>query len=213
MAVPTLRQLMDDTLTRMSMTSGIDTQIYTEERLRMAIQHKFDMLFDDYWWPQFLTQQEEYTLDGVTGQVVGDLTLKVKRFSDILHVFNEYSVEPLPRAPSNMRIREITNPCVQSVPDRTKVFRIIPIDSAGTIWISYRTRPEKFVTDEDEVDMDEQLIICGAAYDLLEDDATNPGAADKFKMYYDERLKQIEKNQFNFAQQSAPRELVPTRWR
>lgn len=209
----TLRYLIDQTLIRMSMQSGIDTQIYTEERLRLALQYRFDMLFDSYWWPQFFVQQEEYALDGVSGMIVGDVSLRIRRFTDIHSVYNENSNSPLPRAPNNVRIRDISSPCVQSVPLLDKVFRILPMISTGTVAVTYRKRPALFEADADTVNMDEQLMICGAAFDLLEDDATNPGAADKFRMMYDEREKLLAKNQHQMSMSSGLRENISTRWR
>jgi hypothetical protein len=69
-----------------------------------------------------------------------------------------------------------------------------------------------FVDDDDVIDMDDQLLICGAAFDILEDDATNPGAADKFRMMYDQREKLLSKNQHHMALNSNMRETIPTRW-
>lgn len=49
----TRRQLKDRVLKRLSMAPGTDTSVYSEEPLDEFIQHKFDILFDDHWWPQF----------------------------------------------------------------------------------------------------------------------------------------------------------------
>lgn len=208
----TLRYFIDEVLTRLSMQSGVDTQVYTEDRVRQALQHKFTTLFDEYWWPQFTTWQEEYQLDGSTGQVVGDLSTKIKKFTDIRNVFNAYSGYPLPRAPNNLRTRDITNPCVQSVPNATKVFRIIPVTTAGAIWITYRTRPARFTNDNDLVDMDEEALILGTCWDIINDDGTNPGAEDKFRMLYNERERQLRKLMHNMEASGNPRETIPTRW-
>ena len=43
----------------------------------------------------------------------------------------------------------------------------------------------------DIVPMDDQLLILGAAYDYLEDDGTNPGQTEKFRNYYNDRLRQL----------------------
>lgn len=208
----TLRYLVDAVLTRLSMEDGLDVQVYTEDRIVAALQHKFDTLFDEYWFPQFVTFQEEWQLDGTTGQIVGDLSARIKKFADIQAVFNDYRPYPLPLAPSMIRLRDITNPCIQSVPDATKVFRVLPMDTSGSIYVSYRTAPDVFENDDDLVDMDRQAMILGTCWDILVDDGTNPGAEDKFRMLYDTRVKQLQKLQFNFPQTSTPRETIPTRW-
>lgn len=210
----TFRDAIDAVLTRLRMETSFATQLYSEEAIGMGIQHKFDTLFDEYWMPQFMTYQEQYTLDGTTGRVIGNLSTKLKRFEDIRHVHNMYSVYPLPRAPDNVRAQDISIPCVQPDSDPTKVFRVLPINSTGDIWLTYRTKPDDFANDDDVINMDKQLIILGTCYDMLEDDSTNPGAADKFKAMFDARVKQYQRMQFNIPQTSSPMETFPlNRWR
>lgn len=209
----TFRQAIDAVLTRLRMEVSLATQQYSEDAIAMGIQHKFDVLFDDYWFPQFMTYQEAYVTDGTTGRIVGDISAKVKRFEDLRFVHNDYSLEPLPRAPDMVRLNDLTIPCVQPDRDKTKVFRIIPIDTSGNVYLTYRTKPEDFSSDSDVIDMDNQLIILGTCFDMLEDDGTNPGAADKFKGMFDARVKQIQRMQFNMNQSGAPRQVLPIqRW-
>ena len=75
----TLSTLIDRVADRLSMVAGTGVQTYAEDRIAEMIQHKFDVLFDEIWWPQFLTW-ETLTLDGTLGVVTIDLTEKVKRF-------------------------------------------------------------------------------------------------------------------------------------
>ena len=209
----TLRYFIDKVLTRLSMEGGVDTQIYTEQRIVMAIQYRFDYLFLRYWMEQFMTFNDRYVLDNVTGTVVGDLSAKIKRIVDVRCVWNDFTPYPLPRAPTDVRIQDITDPCIQTVVDKTKVFRILPITSTGAVEITYRTKPNNFVGDGDEVDMDESLMIYGVAADILDDDGTNPGAADKFRMQADMMEKELSKAQFNFSQSASPRRTTNDRWR
>lgn len=209
----TFREAIDAVLKRLRMETSLATQIYSEDAIAMGIQHKFDTLFDEYWMPQFMTYQEQYTLDGTTGRVVGDLSAKIKRFEDIRHVHNMYSIYPLPRAPDSVRVNDLTIPCVQPDNDATKVFRILPLNSTGVVYLTYRTKPANFSADNDLIKMDDQLIILGTCYDMLEDDGTNPGASDKFKNMFDARVKQYQKLQFNLSQTSSPSQTFPlNRW-
>lgn len=209
----TLRQMVDKVLTRLRMETSTATQIYSEDAIQMGIQHKFDVLFDQFWMPQFMTYQEPYTLDGVTGCIVGDLSAKVKRWQDLLMVHNQFSIYPLPMAMNNLRHGDINMPVVQPNKDKTKVFRIIPANSAGPVYLTYRTKPADFVNDDDVIDMDDQLIILGTCYDMLEDDSTNPGASDKFKNMFDARVRQFQKAQYNMPMSTAPSQTLPlNRW-
>ncbi len=209
----TLRDLIDKVATRLRMEGGTTTQTYSEDAIMMGIQHKFDVLFDDYWMPQFMVYQEEYTLDGTTGVVTADLSTKVKRFEDIQAVHNQYSRAPLPRAPDGIRLGEIMSPCVQPHNDTAKVFRIIPVNSSGVVWLTYRLRPDTDWTDDTVINMDEQLLILGTCYDMLEDDGLNPGASDKFLNMFNARVKQYTRNQHNMSMSGAPSQTFPlNRW-
>jgi hypothetical protein len=194
------------------MQDGIDVQTYTEDRLKMAINHRFTALFDEYWWEEYTYHQELYTLDGMTGQVTADLTNIIRKYADIQGIFNQYSLHPLPRAPSNIRIEDITNPCVQAVPNPAKVFRILPVTETGDLRITYRRRPARFTVDEDVILLDDELMILGSIWDIMEDDSTNPGAADKFRAMYMERKKLLEVQRFQMTSTGTPRQIFPTRW-
>ena len=51
----TLSQLIVRTADRLSMVAGTGVQTYAEDRIAEMIQHKFDVLFDEVFWPQFLS--------------------------------------------------------------------------------------------------------------------------------------------------------------
>ena len=76
------------------MVAGTGVQVYAEDRIAEMIQHKFDVLFDEVFWPQFMSW-EELTLDGTLGIVTTDMTSKIKRFDDIRVIFAENSNTPL----------------------------------------------------------------------------------------------------------------------
>jgi hypothetical protein len=69
----TLSQLIVRTADRLSMVAGTGVQTYAEDRIAEMIQHKFDVLFDEVFWPQFLSWAK-LTLDGTLGLVTTDLT-------------------------------------------------------------------------------------------------------------------------------------------
>lgn len=181
-------------LQRLSLVEGLDAQIYAEPRIALAVQHKFDTLFREYWLPEYTTYQEEYQLDGVTGQITGNLTDKILDWRDLHSVFWENSSKPLPLAPVTVRDIDITYPSIRpNMKLPAKVFKILPVTTTGKVWITYRTKPDDFEEDSDEIFLDTQLLLLGTCYDVLEDDGTNPGAADKFKSMYMDALSQFNK--------------------
>jgi hypothetical protein len=185
-------------LQRLALVEGLDAQIYAEPRIQLSVQHKFDLIFREYWIPEYTTIQEQFTLDGSTGVITGDLVDKVKDWRDIHSIFSETSKKPLPIAPMSVRDQDITYHSVrQNARDKSKWFKILPVNTTGNVWITYRTKPDDFAEDEDEIFMDTQLLLLGTCWDVLEDDGTNPGASDKFKMLFQDALSQFNRSQFN----------------
>ncbi len=183
------------------MVAGAGVQIYAENRIAEMIQHKFDVLFEERFWPQFNTWVI-WTLDGTLGVVTDDLTDKVKRFVDVRVIFPANSNAAL------TKISALTqNPFVLSgsTPihydalgpndsNKTqKVFFIWPKTSTGDIVAQYRTKPETF-TANDVVDFDDQALILGATFDYLEDDGTNPNATTKFQTLFESRVEQLTRS-------------------
>jgi hypothetical protein len=193
------------------MVAGTGVQTYAEDRIAEMIQHKFDVLFEEAFWPQFCTWYE-WTLDGTLGIVTTDLTDILKRFEDIQVIMPDNSntaitklasltTNPFTLAGTTPIHYEALGPTFDN--KTTRVFRIWPLASTGDIKVRVRTRPATFIS-TDEVDFDDQALILGATFDYLEDDGTNSNATQKFQLLFEARVKQL-KNTFN----SAPISLDP----
>jgi predicted nuclease of predicted toxin-antitoxin system len=207
----TLSQLIVRTADRLSMVAGTGVQTYAEDRIAEMIQHKFDVLFDEVFWPQFLTWGT-FTLDGTIGIITTDLTTLLKRYEDIRVIFPDASTTPLTKMSPLT-----TNPYTLSgntpvhyeslgstdINKTSRVFQIWPKSATGNIIVQYRTKPDTFIS-TDNIDFDDQALILGAVFDYLEDDGTNPNATQKFQLLFEARIKQL-KNTFN----SAPISLDP----
>lgn len=207
----TLTQLITRTADRLSMVSGTGVQTYAEDRIAEMIQHKFDVLFEEVFWPQFLTWAT-WTLDGTLGIVTTDVTSLLKRYEDIRVMFPESSTTPMTKMSALT-----TNPFTLSgttpihyeslgpsdANKISRVFQIWPKSATGDIIVQYRTKPDTFIS-TDEINFDDQALILGATFDYLEDDGTNPNATQKFQLLFEARVKQL-KNTFN----SAPISLDP----
>jgi hypothetical protein len=206
-----LSQLISRTADRLSMAAGTGVQVYAEDRIAEMIQHKFDVLFTEVFWPQF-SSWTTYTLDGTLGVVTADLTDVVKRFEDIRVVYPENSntaLTKLTALTTNPNTLSGTSPIhyeslnTSASNKITKVFNIWPKASTGNVDINYRTKPDTF-TSNTEIDFDDQALILGATFDYLEDDGTNPNATQKFQLLFESRVKQL-KNELN----SGPISLDP----
>jgi hypothetical protein len=207
----TLSQLVARTADRLSMVAGTGVQVYAEDRIAEMIQHKFDVLFIEAPWPQFLTW-ETWTLDETLGVVTADLTDEIKDFEDLIVLFPNNSntaLTKLAHLTTNPFTLAGTTPIhFQALGPNdsnktAKVFHVWPKTSTGNIIGLYRTKPDTF-TATDTIDFDDQALILGATFDYLEDDGTNPNATQKFQLLFEARVKQL-KNQLN----SAPISLDP----
>ena len=193
MAFKTFAQLITDVTNRLSMVPGVGAQLYADDRIALMLQHKFNVLFDEVFWHQFMVW-ETMTLDGTLGVVTTDLTDKIKRFEDIRAIFPDNSNSALPILATTINPFELagTSPInYDGLNDATKVFQIWPKASTGNLIVHYRVKPDDFVS-ENEVKFDDEALILGSTYDYLEDDGTNPGATQKFQALFESRLRQLK---------------------
>ena len=190
----TFDNLINDVIVRLSMVNGTDVQKYAEAQIAAMLQHKFDVLFEERWWPQY-SAWEEHTLDGTTGVVTSDLSTTVKRFEDIRVIHAEDATRPLSQLPGtvNPNVLSGTQPLFfEPVTTVNKFFRLWPLTSTGKVQFHRRTLPADFATGSTTaIDFDSQALILGSVYDYLEDDGTNPGATDKFERMFNARVKQL----------------------
>lgn len=194
----TFGDIVTKVLQRLALVEGLDAQIYAEPRIQLAVQHKFDMIFREYWLPEYTIYQEPHTLDGTSGQVTEEIQGELSDWRDVHSVFWENSHKPLPIAPMNVRDIDIQYPSIRPQGrNKNRWFRIVPSNTIGKVYVTYRVKPPDFQEDSDVIYMDTQLLILGSCWDVLEDDGTNPGAADKFRVLFQDALSQFNRQTFN----------------
>jgi hypothetical protein len=194
----TFGDIVTKVLQRLALVEGLDAQIYAEPRIQLAVQHKFDMIFREYWLPEYTIYQEPHTLDGTSGQVTEEIQGELSDWRDVHSVFWENSHKPLPIAPMNVRDIDIQYPSIRPQGrNKNRWFRVVPSNTIGKVYVTYRIKPNDFQEDSDVIYMDTQLLILGSCWDVLEDDGTNPGAADKFRVLFQDALSQFNRQTFN----------------
>lgn len=189
----TFENLIQRTISRLSMASGVSVQTYAEDRIGEMIQHKFDMLFDELWWKEFLNWIA-VDLDGITGVSTTNFTDIIKRFSDIRTIYHnntDTEILILPSTTNPYSLSGTTPLYIEPTNNKDKVFRIWPLTSISNLKIQYRTKPNTFIP-ADTVPFDDQALILGACYDYCEDDGHNPGQTDKFLTIFESRVKQLK---------------------
>ncbi len=195
--------LIQSTIRRIGQVTGTAVQVYAEDLIGDMIQHKFDVMFEEVWWTQFLYWLDG-TLDGVTGVVTVDVStlldgskdIALKRFEDIHTIFPGSSSRPLPRLSDYINPDNVSGSTPQFIEPTgnvQKIFKIHPVTATGTIKLRYRSMPDPFVTG-DTVNFDSQALVLGAAFDYLEDDGTNPGATEKMSRMFEARVRQLKKS-------------------
>ena len=210
----TFGEIVTKVLQRLSLVEGLDAQIYAEPRIQLAVQHKFDTLFREYWWPEYTVFQDPYELDGVTSWITGDLTGKLKDWRDLHSVMHESSNSPLPIIPMNVKYVDVQSPSIMwYLGDPSKMFVVHPKTTSGKVWLTYRTKPKDFEEDHEEIRLDSQLMILGTCWDVLEDDGTNPGASDKFRGLYQDSIAQVTRMFHTIPHNTLmPNRSISTRW-
>ena len=192
----TLTEIVQLATRRLSQQYGSGVQTYSEDRLKEYIQHKFTILMEEAWWPQF-NAWVTTTLDGTTGEPVADLGDTFTRHQDIRAIFVDGAAHPLPRLSQSRNPYNITGSTPRAyeyINEHHKLFRVWPFEATNTIHINGRARPLDYVAD-DVVMFDSEVLAIGAAWDYAVDDATNPNAIDKLHALFESRKKQLVRDE------------------
>jgi len=166
------------TLVELRQEPGVSVQQYAEDTIAAILQRQFNVFFDHYWWPTYTTNREVFTLNGLTGEVIEDLTQKIKRTDDIRFIWYENETTPLPAMPPQLNVVTYRR-FYETVPS-DKLFRIWPVTTTGHVTVTYRTKPPPFLAD-DQVKLDDDLLVCATAFSYLADDEDAPNAIKKFQ--------------------------------
>lgn len=194
MADLTVTELSQKIITRISQVPGTGVQLYSEDRIADMIQQRFDMIFYDYAWAQFQSMYLNATLDASTGVVTQNLAPYFKNYRDIDFVFWDQDINPLPEAPRRFNPATVTGTrgrFIRPNPNPQKLFQLLPLASDGIVHVVGRLKPDNFEPST-VVPFDSLAMILGVTGDYLEDDASNPGAAEKFNMWFEQRIAQLK---------------------
>lgn len=190
----TLEQLITRIEQRLMMAAGLDVQIHAEDALVEMIRTKYEMLFDDFWWDEYLTL-ETFTLDGTTGIVTTDLSTKILHFRDINAIYYNNDSRPMPRLSAGNNPTKIRTRSHAPTNVATSVFKVFPSTLTGQVHVWYRTRiaPAAWEAQDPnmQINMDAELLVLGVAFDYLSSDGSNIDDAKKLGGMYAERLKQM----------------------
>lgn len=214
----TVAQLITRIEKRIGLASGMDVQVHAEDQLLEMLRHKYNVLFDDHWWYDYLSL-ETFTLDGTTGTITGTVANKILRFIDIHSVHLGSDSHPLRLLSTGVNPTLFNSTALAPyAADATKMFKVYPLDRSDDVHVWYRQR----ITDEawdlenaedTNVNMDDELLILGTVYDYLSDDASNPDSASKYENQYNLRYQQLVTLGFQHGIAKRDQALgIPNQW-
>lgn len=213
----TLDQLIQKCVLRLAQVGGTGVQVYAEDILAEMIQERFDELFDRFWWDDYMTYYvATLAADGTVNEAI-KTTQDLDRFTDIQHVHYKTQPHPLARIDSRTNranyLKIATPIYIAPTTITDKVFQLLPYGSVGdNVTIAFRKRPTTFIG-TDTILLDNLLLIYGACYDYLEDDAGSQGSIGKFQDAYNARLVQLNglRNEQDVPLMSGHAE-IPNEW-
>ena len=183
----TFKELRNAVIVEAGLVDGSSVQTYVEPQVNGAIQTAFNFLMGKRRWDH-LSQWYTWTLNGATGLVVEDVT--IKEYEDIFEVklsnTNRKIMEPTETAhlyatgsSPIYRTRLVWND-----PNIDKLIKFWPVTATGSVDVRAAQLPEPFIGDDDIVPFKKLIIKLGALWYLLAGDGINPGNAQKVQTMF-----------------------------
>lgn len=196
MSLTTFDQLNVKVQKKLRLVSGTGVQLYAEDNIEQSLNEVFKKIFEMRWWEDYSSWQT-YTLDGTLGIPSSDIDAAVlSRYQDIQVMF----VGGTNRVVKKMPVTRNPVLIVGSTPlyrdsymatDVDRIFRIYPAAASGTVVCRVRSWPGTLTEDDTVPAGWEEALYLNAAWDIMENDATNPGGIAKLQEDAEEAMKDL----------------------
>lgn len=190
MAYKKLQDIVNNVLTELGLVAGSAVQTYTEPQVQLAVNRMFKYLVNKNEWPHLISW-EQFTLSGVGGLTAQNFT-GIKSATDILQVESERGHPIIASGLGRDHLfasgnrAEYFAPLPWTHPEAdTKLIRFWPLDATGTVNIRAYFRPDDFISGDDIVPFDPNIIELGAAWYVLQGDGMNAANAEKVRVMFD----------------------------
>jgi hypothetical protein len=197
----TFAQLTQRVIASVGEVSGTSVQTYSEPRVREALEEIFEVVFRKYWWPQYMAWFGPYTLDGTIG-IITDNTFgqSVKDIRDVKTIIPLNAERGIPQLPDNRNPFNITGTTVRyyealdaaNANAASRLIQFWPKSSTGQVYINARKFPT--LVDSTHSFLDNNLMIFGASWLILEQEDINPNAAALQERMFNETFADIMKH-------------------
>ena len=193
--MPTLvSDIVSAVINELSQVPGIATQIYASGRIQQHVQDAFQMEFDDFFWPNYLTYVE-VPLDGVSGALTADVLGPLGPIRDYGYI---QTVWPSGSNRKVMELPQSINPFTLTSGTRTmymvpdyrvpnRPIRVFPQTSTTPVVILGLQRPRMPFALTDPIYLDGLLLQYDACWMYCVDDGTIPAQVNKFQVLAQKR--------------------------
>ncbi len=188
----TLDDITQEVIELLSQVPGTSVQTYSEDRIALIIQQRFDFFLDKLWWPAYMSWRQ-YTLDGTTGMVTATIS-DIVRYEDIRIIMigtTDNVLLELPRDVNPYRLTGTTPRYRESTTTASKLFRALPITSTGTVAVHARLKPTAYFVGSDSINLDRSLLVNSSVWQYLSDDGGNPGQISFYQDLTEARYKSL----------------------
>lgn len=201
--------------------AGTGVQQFSEDTTYSALRRAFHMSFIKRPWEQYV-RWGSFGLDGVTGKITA-----TDPFGDVggpdlqnfVGVFRDKETQPLPVFNNRQNPYVYTGTqvlCWTSLPASDPDFvkkrlQFYPVTAINVVNVAVKLPPVQIIPDT-VLYLDRMMLEMGTAWQVLDADGTNPGAADTLKQMFDLRFRDIEHVLSSQPLQIRGAETVPSQW-
>lgn len=199
--------LINNCVLRLRQVQGQAVQLYSQPVIAQLIQEGYEILRKETWWP-WLMKRIDGSLDGSSGKTIGSPWSGdgLTDFEDIRAVWLGSYQQRLSMVDESVNpdtfsgqqwARYIEPLSIHDDPTGIYLFRVLPMDTTGTVYVWARVDPVGLFTNPSVlVPMNKYLLHNYALWRYWTDDGSNPaGAAAALQAY--EKLKDQELQKVN----------------
>lgn len=214
-AFATVDEIRNDIIALVRELPGTAVQTYADDVLLLMIRNGFNAAFSDAWWPSYMQRVAGATFDGTTGKVT--TTLPYLHYADIRKIWiagtNTELSEAAPALNPNT-LGGTTVMFIEPTEEDGKIFIGQPITCTSSIDIHGRVHPgfdDSTFNADLRLKIDRDLLSFAGALAFAIDDASDPGAIEKFQKMYNERFSQLWPDKAHWTTLAGGRQY-PVEW-
>lgn len=220
----TLEEMTSEVLGVLGQVPGIGTQMFSEDNILEDLVRMFNICFTKYPWPHF-REWFRFALDETTGTIDDSEGFEnVRGIEDFLSIHRDAEANPLPVMPKGLNPYTLSGTKARFwtfLPSTdadyvVKRLKFYPAAAEGYVNVNARVYPrtlgQAWVWDDDMA-LDKDMLVYGAAWLRLLADGTNPEAAEANKSLFELRFKDITGALSQLMQSTGAGDAsIPTEW-